>query len=207
MRFKDITGKKFGKLTALYRLHNYHKKGTYWICVCDCGNFIETSYDSLHNNAKSCGCLRKETTSKRFKTHGKRNTRLYNIYKGMKARCYNKNNHKYKNYGGRGITVCKEWLNDFTTFYDWSMSHGYDDTLTIDRIDVNGNYEPDNCRWITNDEQQRNKTTNRLITIDNETHCLKEWCDILGLRYGTVVQRLNVYKWTIGEALGLEVKP
>lgn len=151
MRFKDITGKKFGKLTALYRLHNYHKKGTYWICVCDCGNFIETSYDSLHNNAKSCGCLRKENTSKRFKTHGKRNTRLYNVWNGMK--------------------------------------------------------EPSNCRWITNDEQQRNKTTNRLITIDNETHCLKEWCDILGLRYGTVVQRLNVYKWTIGEALGLEVKP
>lgn len=202
-RFKDITGQKFGRLTALYRLYNT-KCRTKWLCVCDCGNFIEVLYDSLTGNCKSCGCLRKENTSKMFRNHGLRHTRLYNIWCDMKARCYNKKVPKYQNYGERGVIVCDEWRNNFMVFYDRSMSNGYKEDLTIDRINVNGNYEPSNCRWVNLKTQERNRTNNKNITIKYETHCLSEWCEILGLRYGTVVQRINVYNWSIERALELE---
>ena len=200
-KFKDISGKKFGRLTALYKLHNHHDKGhTYWLCACDCGNLVEICLSSLQNGkTKSCGCLRKDIITK----HGKSNTRLYNIYYAMKVRCYNKNRKDYKNYGGRGIKICDEWQDNFQAFYDWSMSHGYDDTLTIDRIDNNGNYEPNNCRWVTVKQQNRNRRSNINFTCNGETHCLKEWCEILGLNYSTVQIRIQ-RNWSIERALELE---
>lgn len=203
-RFRDLTDQKFGRLTVLYRLHNYHKKRSWWLCACDCGNLKETSYDSLMNNCKSCGCLRKESTSKRFKTHGLSNTRLFYIWNCMKERCYNRLYPKYKDYGARSVKICDEWLNDFMSFYNWAMNSGYQENLTIDRIDVNGDYEPSNCRWRTNKEQQRNRRNNRYITINDKTHCLSEWCEMLGLNYHTVLQRLNAYHWDIKRALELE---
>lgn len=136
--------------------------------------------------------------------HGKRNTNIYGVWQTMKTRCYNEHSEKYKNYGGRGITVCDEWRNDFQAFYNWAINNGYDDNLTIDRIDVNEDYSPSNCRWITNKEQQRNRRNNRNITINGETHCLSEWCEILGLNYNTVRSRLNIYKWSIERALELK---
>ena len=199
MKMLDITGIKFGRLTALYRLHNYHKKGTYWLCVCDCGNLNEVYIGTLRSgHTKSCGCLNHEPTNLK---HGKHETRLYSIYCAMKKRCYNKNYHQYKDWGGRGITICDEWLNDFMDFYNWSMSNGYQNNLTIDRIDNDKGYSPSNCRWVDMKTQRRNSRRIRNITINGETHCLKEWCEILNLNYGKVSQRINKLNWTYEKAL------
>lgn len=200
--FKDLTNQKFGKLTPISYYRKRHR--VYWCCMCDCGNKIDVRSDGLTTGqTKSCGCLQKEIVGRINKTHGKSNTRLYDSWVDLKQRCHNKHNKRYKHYGGRGIKVCDEWRNDFIAFYDWSINNGYQDDLTIDRIDVNGNYEPNNCRWVTRKQQMRNTTRNRYITINSETHCLSEWCEILGLNDRTVRSRLHS-GWTIEKAL--EVK-
>lgn len=130
--------------------------------------------------------------------------RLYHSWKHMKQRCYNNNDRDYKDYGARGITVCDEWKNDFMSFYDWAINNGYDDTLTIDRIDVNGNYEPNNCQWATRKQQSRNRRNIKQYTINGETHCLSEWCELLNINFDMV--RARLYRgWTIIRALELEV--
>lgn len=204
---KKLKGRKFGRLTVLDKLHNYHKNNRiYWLCVCDCGNLIEVDSSRLvSGQTKSCGCLRKDLLIKRNLKHDKSHTRLYNIWTQMKKRCYNSKTPQYKDYGGRGIAVCYEWCNNFQSFYDWSMANGYNDTLSIDRVDNNKSYSPDNCRWATRRQQNRNTRQNRNITINGETHCLKDWCDILGLKRSTVSNRINRYNWTIEKALELEV--
>lgn len=200
-KFKDISGQKFGRLTALHRLHNTKGK-TKWLCVCDCGNLKEIYLEYLtRGDTRSCGCLHDEGN---HKTHGKRHTRIYKIWADMKKRCYNVNSKSYPNYGGRDIVVCSEWLNDFMAFYNWSVLHGYADNLTIDRINVNGNYEPNNCRWVTVKQQCRNKRNNRRYTINGVIHCLSEWCEILGLNFTTVYSRLYLQGKNIKEALELE---
>lgn len=123
----------------------------------------------------------------------------------MKTRCYCKTNDRYKNYGGREITICKEWLEDFKNFYNWAINNGYQDDLTIDRIDVNGNYEPSNCRWITNYEQQSNKTDNRLITYNGETKTIAQWAREYDLKWKTLESRLN-RNWNIEKALNTKPK-
>lgn len=204
MKFIDLKGQKFERLTALYRLHNYHKKGTHWLCVCDCGNLTEVQGGHLREGRiKSCGCLRNETTIKRSTKHGYKHTRLYSIWQHMKYRCCNKNGKDYKNYGGRGIAVCSDWLDNFMSFYNWSMANGYDNNLTIDRIDNGKGYEPNNCRWVDMKQQSRNTRQNRNITINGVTRCLAEWCEILGLNYDKIYNRL--YKgWSIEKALELK---
>lgn len=136
--------------------------------------------------------------------HGKCDTRLYRIWTGMKSRCYNKNNKRYSHYGGRDIIVCDGWRNNFQAFYDWAIKNGYDDTLTIDRINNDGDYEPSNCRWVTWDMQAKNKSNLRYITINGETHYLKEWCNLLGLKYPTVKKRIYSYHWDVYRALGVK---
>lgn len=201
----DITGQKFGRLTVLDKLHNYHKKDTYWLCVCECGNLKEvTSSHLTTGKTKSCGCLRKENSGNRLRIHGKCNTRLHSIWQNMKNRCYHKKSNRYKYYGARGIAVCSEWKDDFMNFYDWSMANGYADNLTIDRIDVNGNYEPNNCRWVDYKTQSRNRRSVKRVTINNETHCLSEWCEILDIKYNTVQTRIYNRGWSIEKALELE---
>lgn len=166
--FKDLHGQRFGRLVVLDS-HKTIDGVTYWECICDCGNHSNVSTIKLTSgHTKSCGCLIKETTGEINKTHGKSNTRLYRIYQGMKARCYRKSTHNYFRYGGRGITVCDEWLDDFMNFYNWSMENGYSDGLSIDRIDNNGNYCPNNCRWVTATYQANNRRTSRYITVDGE---------------------------------------
>lgn len=154
-KLKDLRGYKFGKLTVVSLSHMVGKH-SYWNCICECGNKHTVRSDCLKNGVvKSCGCL---NTIDREKPDSIKKHKLYRVYWGMKQRCYNPNQKHYNRYGGRGITVCEEWKNDFQAFYDWSMSHGYKEGLTIDRIDNDGNYEPSNCRWVTQAEQNLNKT-------------------------------------------------
>lgn len=122
--------------------------------------------------------------------HGMRYSRIYNIWRSMRQRCKNPNCKNYHNYGGRGISVCEDW-NNFQNFYNWSLLNGYKENLTIDRIDVNGNYCPDNCRWVSYKVQENNRSNNRHIEIDGVTHTLGEWSDIAGVRIGTIYSRLK----------------
>lgn len=155
---KDITGQRFGRLFVVKMVDDRTKCGEIkYLCKCECGNEKIIVGTSLKNgSSKSCGCILSEETSRRSRTHGQSNTRLYRIWHGMLDRCNNHNRHEYKYYGGRGITVCPEWMK-FEPFYEWSISHGYSDDLTIDRIDNDGNYEPNNCRWVTMQVQTRNR--------------------------------------------------
>ena len=160
---ENIQGQRFGRLTALRYDHTNKNNNAVWECQCDCGRKMLTMTASLKSgNTKSCGCLHNEQLSQRRKTHGESRSRLHIVWKGMLQRCNNANKKNYHNYGGRGIKVCSEWQNSFEAFRDWAMANGYNPEAkrgecTLDRIDVNGNYCPENCRWITNAEQQRNK--------------------------------------------------
>lgn len=160
----NLTGKHFNQWTVIKRAGSNKKGNSLWECRCECGTIaIVVGYSLTGGTSKSCGCAQKESVSKMNttlkRTHGKKNTRLYRIWRGMKARCFNKNSPDYDSYGGRGITVCKEWKHDFMNFYAWAIDNGYDDSLSIDRIENNGNYEPGNCRWATASEQNRNRRT------------------------------------------------
>lgn len=193
-KIHDLTGQKFGLLTVI-GLKDTETRKTYWVCQCDCGNVKEVRSDSLLCGAiKSCGCLKKRQDKinlvKNHK-HKMSGTRIYHEWQGIKRRCYNPHEPRYDRYGGRGITVCKEWRNSFEAFYEWAMSHGYQDDLTLDRIDNDGNYEPDNCRWTTQKEQSRNRRTNINIRIGNSTKTLTEWCEIFQVDYSLVNARYH----------------
>lgn len=204
---KDITGEKFGRWTVIRISHtkkkcNSSSSEVYWLCQCECGTQKILSGSVLKRGiSKSCGCLQKELTKKRATKHGMKNTRLYRIWHGMKGRCLNPKDKAYFLYGGRGVTVFKEWQDDFMNFYNWAIQNNYSDDLTLDRIDCNGNYEPNNCRWTTIKEQQRNRRNNTLITFNGETHCISEWAEILNIKPSTLQRRLG--KWSIEKALTL----
>lgn len=200
---EDMIGKRFGRLTVIKRGEEYYSKTgkphDTWICKCDCGTIKTIAGRHLRaGRSKSCGCILKEGIRR---THGKSHTKLHNIWCGMRARCKDKNLEAYKYYGGRGISVCEEWDKSFEAFYEWSMGNGYSDELSIDRIDVNGNYEPSNCRWATAKEQARNMRTNRLLTFNGETKPMAEWGEIMGLRSSTIQYRLDKMGWSVEKAL------
>lgn len=193
--FKDLTNKRFGKLLVVENTNKKRNKKTIWLCKCDCGNYKEVQVDNLTSgHTKSCGCL----NGKGYK-HNLKNTRLYYIWSCMKQRCYNENHKQYKDYGQRGIKICNEW-HEFINFYNWAINNDYQDNLTIDRINNNGNYEPDNCRWVNMKIQSNNRRSNHIIEYKNETHTLKEWCDILKLNYKTIQTRINSLKWNVKKA-------
>lgn len=196
----NMIGQKFGRLTVLDVCNKLDKfSNKMYKCKCDCGNIVEIRGNSLKTgNNKSCGCLRGTN-------HGMSNTALYYIWNGIKERCYNKNYSRYHNHGGRGIKVCDAWLHDFMNFYNWATNNNYQEGLTIDRIDNNGNYEPSNCRWVDKKIQNRNKRNNINFTINGETKCLAEWCEILNLNYSTVRKRLKL-GWPVEKAFELEAR-
>lgn len=207
----DLTGQRFGRLTAIEYAGKDNQMLTLWRCICDCGKEITTRASSLKcGNTQSCGCLQAENTKVRATTHGltggrSHANRLYSIWRNMKQRCYNPKAAKYNNYGGRGIAVCEEWINSYVSFHEWAMANGYSDNLTLDRIENNGNYEPLNCRWSTNQEQSNNTRFNRLLTYNEETKTLAQWADEIGLNFTTLKCRLDDYGWDLEKALNAPV--
>ena len=191
-RCHDLTGQKFGRLTVV-GLDDKNTRKTYWICQCECGGIKSARSDSLLCGAiKSCGCMKKEQDRINLEanhSHKQSGTRIYHIWQGMKARCYNVNDSHFHRYGGRGIVVCEEWKYSFQAFYEWAINNGYSEDLTIDRINNDGNYEPSNCRWATPKEQANNRNTNIYITIGNETKTLLYWCNMFKIDYRTVLAR------------------
>ena len=194
---KIEVGHKYGRLTVIKNLHPEDKV----VCLCDCGNIKTARADNVfYGRTKSCGCLFNEGNNKK---HGDRGTRLYTIWKGIRERCNTPSCISYPRYGGRGIKVCDEWK-DYTLFKAWALSHGYDDGLTIDRIDVNGDYEPQNCRWATYKEQARNKRNNHFLSYEGKMLTLAEWSEITGIKIGTLHSRIKS-GWTIEKALTTKV--
>lgn len=177
----DLTGKRHERLTVISKSKNGRSR---YICKCDCGNVIELPAHRFFDY-KSCGCLEKENKTqltKYTRTHGMTETKLYKAWCGIKARCNNPNTPHYERYGGRGISVCDEWMNSFEDFRDWAFSAGYQENdsckkLSIDRINPNGNYEPSNCRWITQKEQSRNRENSRYISVNHEMIPLEQFAE------------------------------
>ena len=202
MKFIDLTGKKFGKLAVLEAARKNKNGGFAWKCKCECGNeAIVSAGNLLNGHSKSCGCLRAEWCKENRTKHGLENTRLYSIWLDMIYRCHNPENPNYKRYGERGILVCDEWKNDVRAFYNWAMQNGYSDDLTIDRIDNNGNYCPENCRWTTKKEQANNRRSNVFITRNGETKTMKQWSFETGIPYQVVWQRIQKLGWDTERAL------
>lgn len=181
-----MIGQKFGKLTVLEELHERTKHGRIvYKCKCDCGNICNVIGSCLRNgNTKSCGCLKDG-----HPTHNKSNTKLYKIYNSMLDRCCNKNNKRYIDYGGRGIDVCQEWKHDFEAFYNWAINNNYKEGLSIDRIDNDRNYSPDNCKWSTLKQQANNRRSNVYLTYNNKTQTIAQWAEELNINYYTIKQR------------------
>lgn len=186
----DRVGQKFNMLTVIRRMPKIDKV-TRWECRCDCGNIVcvtDTHLTRSKNCVKSCGCLRPEF-------HYMSHTRLYRIYSGMKSRCNWPSHHAYNDYGGRGIKVCDEWNDSFICFYEWAIKNGYSDSLTLDRIDNDGDYSPDNCRWTDMHNQSVNRRNTVMFTLHNETKPLIEWCREYGVSYSTAYGRIFKYGW------------
>ena len=202
MGVKDISGKRYGRLNVVEYSHSDQRGKAFWKCECDCGNKAIVSGDKLRRGVtKSCGCLRSEMTSNGLhKTHGLSETRLYAEWLNMRARCNRESASSYQYYGAKGVKVCDEWQR-FENFLKWARRSGYDDALTIERISVNGNYSPDNCKWIPMKEQSLNKRNSHRLTAFGQTKTIKEWADDTGLKYDTIERRVNLYGWNVEDAV------
>ena len=192
-KFIDHTGERFGILTAIkYEIRKTkHGKVAYWYCRCDCGTEKWVSANHLTRGyAKSCGCKQYDTPQTKPNLLKKNNPRIYSIWSGMKTRCNNTNSKRYKDYGGRGIKICDEWL-IFDNFCLWSLENGYEEGLTIERIDNDKSYCPENCKWISQSEQNKNKRNTRIYTYNGETKHLAEWARVFNLDYQLLYDRLK----------------
>lgn len=204
----DLTGQTFGRWEVLGRGEDRispNAKRVYrmWTCRCSCKKHTVKDvyeFNLLNGKSNSCGCLNSEKTVERNKTHMLSNTRLYSIWSNIKKRCNNKNDPRYSSYGGRGINVCAEWSNNFLSFYTWAISNGYKDNLSIDRIDNNKGYSPNNCKWSTNQEQSNNRRSNHNININGTTKTLTEWSKQFGIDNDLVSYRIK-HGWSPEKAL------
>lgn len=209
----DLTGQKRGRLTVIERSGTAASGHALWLCKCDCGNTYVVSSNQLGSGTKSCGCLQRErasavasTTNKSWVCAPRKNRipihlrRLHQTYRDMRTRCENPNNKRYSLYGGRGISVCDEWKNSFAAFVDWAESSGYNDALTLDRVDTDGDYCPDNCRWATQKVQNNNRRNNHIVEYKGETMTLHELSDRYGIGYKVLWARVHA-GWDINDAV------
>lgn len=202
-RAPDLTGKRFNRLKVIERAANFPggNRTARWHCICDCGNSTISSATELRNGrAKSCGCYSMDVWDKSRYKHGAHRDKVYKIWTQIKQRCLNPADATYHNYGARGITIAEEWQSDYAAFAEY-MGERPSDKHTVERIDNDGNYEPGNVRWATRSEQGRNKRTNRMVTHDGRTMCLKDWAAHSGIPYYTLRYRILVAKWSIERAL------
>lgn len=204
MKYKNMVGEKFNHLLAIEELGFNSKNQREYLFLCDCGKTVIRELKEVkRGKLKSCGCMKGVGAGGKV-IHGLSKDRLYNIYKRMIRRCYTKNDSSYKDYGGRGIIVCEEWLdknNGVHNFYKWANENGYTDELTIDRIDNDGNYEPSNCRWVNIDVQANNKRSNLLWEHKGEIKTLAQWADDLDLIYDSLWKRLYKYRYSFEKAI------
>lgn len=198
--FKNLTGEKFGRLTVIgvsRKVESGNRERYYWRCKCDCGNEKEVRTDCLTSGlVKSCGCLKKDQDKinlTKYHKHKLSHTKLWDTYYGMKSRCYDKTDKRYSDYGGRGIEICPEWLENFENFVSWSLKNGFDDNLQIDRIDNDSGYSPQNCRWISIKENCRNRRSNVMIEYQGKMITLVELSEILNIPYKTAYSKYRKY--------------
>ena len=198
-RAVDLTGMRFGRLTVVSKTRSESGRVA-WLCKCDCGNETRPLTNCLlKGRSKSCGCLNHEKIKNRVLKHGQYGTRLYKIWSNMIQRCINPKNDNYKLYGARGISVCDEWK-DFTSFSKWAIESGYDDSLSIDRIDNMEGYCPGNCRWATPQEQTDNRRVTQYITFNGKKQTVKRWSEETGIPYKKLLWRIN-RGWSAEKAL------
>lgn len=210
-KYRDLTGQKFGRLTCLKFVGRNKGYDALWLCKCDCGSeHITRAGTLLNGHTKSCGCYQRDRTGESHTVHGLyfgedgKRSRLYHVWGAMKRRCLAPNATHFADYGGRGIAVCQEWMN-FRPFYDWAMANGYKYGLTIERINVDGNYEPANCTWIPKSEQAQNRRYCKYITYMGKTMIVKKWADFLGIKPKVLELRLR-RGWSIEKAFNKPVR-
>ncbi len=202
MKKANLLGQKFGRLTVIKEAEKIDSNAR-WVCLCECGNTVIAITAKLKNgHVKSCGCYRRDIPSLRKKTHGETKTRLYQTWCHMKQRCYYKKTLNFERWGGRGITVCPQWKNSYEAFRDWALSNGYKDGLSIDRIDNDKGYSPDNCRFATRIEQCRNKSTNFFY----KGKTLAQWSEETGISQKLISYRKNKAKWDMEKVLHTPVR-
>lgn len=198
-RLIDLTGKRFGRLLVIKKDPKRPKSGTKWICQCDCGRVVSVFSRNLRRGTStSCGCYKRDNPSR--VTHGMSGSRLYGIWSNMKTRCENPKSKAYGRYGGRGIKICDQWQ-DPSCFFEWAEANGYEESLTIERIDNDKGYSPENCRWASREEQGNNKSNNRTFTLGGKTQNLSQWCREFGLDYTTAHKRIFGLGWSFEKAM------
>lgn len=197
----NLIGQTFGRLTVISEGPKQSGK-IRWVCLCSCGKTkVVTRSNLTSGHTQSCGCRQVDSAREMATKHGGSSTRLFRIWSKMRERCSYARGVRWSRYGGRGISVCDEWK-EFSSFRDWALSNGYADNLSIDRIDINGNYEPSNCRWVTAKEQARNTSTNAVFG----GKCIAEWAEETGIKQGTLRARLCVSKWPLSKAISKPVR-
>lgn len=206
-RTPNSEGQKFNKLLAIKELDIVDGQRLY-LFRCDCGNEVERLFKEVkRGKLKSCGCGVLIGVIEANTTHGMSKSRIYNIYQGMLRRCVNKKDHSFPRYGGRGISVCDEWSGEkgFEKFHKWSLSNGYEEHLSIDRIDNDGSYEPSNCRWADHKTQLNNTSYNLHFSYNNKTQTLAQWSEELDLIYDSLWKRIYKYNYSFEKAITYKI--
>lgn len=198
MKLIDITNKKYNRLLVIT-----YCGSSKWYCLCDCGNTCVVAGNKLKSgHTQSCGCVQREKTKQANSKHNDCRKRLHSEWLNMKSRCNNPHNKHYNLYGGRGIKVCEEWNKSYLEFKNWALSSGYKDNLTIDRIDNDGDYSPENCRWATWKQQANNTSRTKKYSFGGYVLSMKEWAELFGINYGTFRDRIQKRNWQFYKCLG-----